>query len=217
MPEATLAIDLPAESWAHGVTSAHPNTVVRVLAVLPGPEYGTALAELHTDDAVAVLGAIDGSIDVESVELLWQRDGRALVQLETDSPTLIGLVAGAGVPIQTPFDVRDGSVVLSLTTSDERLSALGDRLDAAGIDYELRAVHDDPRREADRLSDRQREALLVAVDRGYYARPRGATLTEVAEAMGIAKATASDLLHRAESKLVDWYLDEHPRAARGTA
>lgn len=213
MPRATLSIDLPEGSWIHAVTTAHPETMVRVVAVLPGQAVGTALAELRTDDPVAVLSAIDGHPDVESVELLRQHDDRALVQLATASPFLLSHVSRVGVPLETPFDISDGTVELSLTTSSDRLSALGDRLDAADITYVTEQVQRDPGREADRLTDRQREMLVAAVEAGFYETPRAATLTEVAASMGIAKATGSDLLHRAESKVVDWYLEEHPRRA----
>lgn len=157
-----------------------------------------------------MLSAIDAHPDIESMELLGQYDDRALIQFETAAPFLLGHLTGAGVPLETPLVVRDGTVELSLTTSNDRLSALGDRLEAADIAYETRAVHRDPGREADRLTDRQREMLLAAADAGFYETPRAASLTEVSASMGIAKATGSDLLHRAESKLVDWYLEEQP-------
>lgn len=211
MPRATLAIDLPEGTWIHGVTTDHPETVVRVVAVLPGDDVGTGLAELRTGDPVAVLSAIDAHPDVDPVELLWQYEDRALLQFGTGSPFLLRHLAGVGVPLETPFEVRDGTVELSLTTSSERLSALGDRLDAADITFETRAVHPEAGRSADRLTDRQREMLVAAAEAGYYETPRMASLTEVAASMGIAKATASDLLHRAESTLVDWYLEKHPR------
>lgn len=217
MPRATLAVDVPEGTWIHAVTTDRPETLVRVVAVMPGPEAGTALAELRTPEPVAALATIDGQPDVESFELLWQYDDRALVQLRTRAPFLLGPVAGAGVPLETPFDIRDGVVELTMTTSSDRLSALGDRLEAAGLRYETRRVREAPGRGDDRLSERQREALLVAVERGYYETPRRASLTEVADAMGIAKATGSDLLHRAEGKLVDWYLEEHPARAAALA
>lgn len=213
MPRATLSLDVPEATWIHAVTTAHPATVVRVVAVLPGPDVGTALAELRTPEPVPVLSAIDRQPDIESFELLWQYDDRVLVQVQTSSPFLLGPIARAGIPLETPFDIQDGAVELSLTTSTDRLSALGDRLEEAGIHHELRAVHGEPGRDGDRLSDRQREMLLEAVEAGYYETPRLASLTDVAASMGIAKATGSDLLHRAEAKLVDWYLEEHPAAA----
>lgn len=214
MPRATLSIDLPEGTWIQAVTTAHPDTVVRVVAVLQGPDVGTALAELRTPEPVRVLSAIDGEPDIESFELLWQYEDRALVQIQTPSPFLLGPVTAVGVPLETPFDIQNGTVELSLTTSTDRLSALGDRLEEADVSYELRAVQGDPGRTTDRLSDRQREMLLAAVEAGYYETPRRASLTDVAAAMGIAKATGSDLLHRAEGKLVDWYLERHSHGIR---
>lgn len=209
MPTATLAIDVPEGTWIHAVTTTHPALTVRVLAVLPGPEHGTALAELRIPEPVGVLSALDHQSDVEALDLLWQYGDRALIQLQTAEPFLLRPIARAGVPIETPFDVREGVVELSLTTSNDRLSVLDDRLDEADLTYQLRSVEQAPGRDGDRLSDRQRETLLVATKMGYYELPRRTTLTEVADAMGIAKATASDLLHRAEGKLVDWYFEEH--------
>lgn len=56
------------------------------------------------------------------------------------------------------------------------------------------------------LTDRQQEALLTAFEAGYYDTPRGASQSVVADALGITKATCSDLLHRAEGKLVEQYI-----------
>jgi len=55
------------------------------------------------------------------------------------------------------------------------------------------------------LTDRQREVLLAARELGYYATPREATLTEVAAALDVSKSACSDVLHRAEGNLVDWF------------
>lgn len=52
------------------------------------------------------------------------------------------------------------------------------------------------------LTDRQFEALETATELGYYAVPREASLSAVAEELGVARATTSELLRRAESNLM---------------
>jgi predicted DNA binding protein len=52
------------------------------------------------------------------------------------------------------------------------------------------------------LSDRQREALEVAVELGYYDTPREATHTDIAAELDCAPNTASDHLQKGEAKLV---------------
>lgn len=59
----------------------------------------------------------------------------------------------------------------------------------------------------DDLAFEQREALEAAVDGGYYETPREATLTELADRLGLARSTFRYRLRRAEAWLVDRYLD----------
>jgi len=53
------------------------------------------------------------------------------------------------------------------------------------------------------LSPRQREALALARERGYYEWPREVTAGELATELGVAKTTFLEHLRRAESKLLD--------------
>lgn len=51
------------------------------------------------------------------------------------------------------------------------------------------------------LTDRQREALSVAVDLGYFDVPRTASVEAVADELGCAPSTASNHLRKAQSRL----------------
>ena len=53
------------------------------------------------------------------------------------------------------------------------------------------------------LSPRQRETLIVAHGRGYYAIPRETTTAEIADVLGIERRTAEEHLRRAENKLIE--------------
>ena len=52
------------------------------------------------------------------------------------------------------------------------------------------------------LTDRQFEAIKTATEIGYYAVPRQASLSAVAAELGVASSTVSELLRRAESRLM---------------
>lgn len=210
MPEARLAVSVPAGVWMHDVSTAHPGATFHVVSVLAGEERGIALVRLETDDPLPALTDLDDLDDVIDLDFLWKRNDEALLQLESTSQALLVPLWRAGVPIEMPFAVADGVATWELTTSPERFSALGEHLEAAGVDYDVEYVHeigDDP--VAGILTDRQREVLLAALERGYYDTPRKSTLTEVAEALDVSKATCSDILHRAEGCLVAWFVEEH--------
>jgi len=74
-----------------------------------------------------------------------------------------------------------------------------------GFDATIHSVGDLDHRlgsPAARLTARQREAVAVAFDAGYYAVPREADLDAVADELGCARATASAHLRKAERALV---------------
>jgi len=52
------------------------------------------------------------------------------------------------------------------------------------------------------LTDRQQEALTVALARGYYESPRQVSTEELADELGISQPAMSDLLRRAERQLM---------------
>jgi predicted DNA binding protein len=56
------------------------------------------------------------------------------------------------------------------------------------------------------LTDRQREALQLAVERGYYDIPRGCTTKELADELGISDQAVTERLRRAIVALVSYTL-----------
>lgn len=210
MPRAKLRVSIPEEVWIHDVSVDYPETPFRVVAILSGEGSGIALLEIQTPNPVPVITDIEGRDDIADFDLLWKQDETTMIQVETTNPLLLFPILKAGIPLQTPFEVTDGTAIWEVTTSSERLSTLGTRLEEAEVDFEIEYVRDEPADPADSLlTDRQRELLLTAAEQGYYDTPRRATLTEVSESLDISKATGSDVLHRAEGKILKWFIDEH--------
>ncbi|QSG04942.1 helix-turn-helix domain-containing protein [Halapricum desulfuricans] len=52
------------------------------------------------------------------------------------------------------------------------------------------------------LTDKQQEALVLAVRHGYYSQPRETTLAELASELGVGKSAVSHRLQAAESKII---------------
>ncbi|WP_066412698.1 helix-turn-helix domain-containing protein [Halorubrum aethiopicum] len=75
-----------------------------------------------------------------------------------------------------------------------------------GISVDLISITSDqfPPNDAarDGLTDRQREALELAVSRGYYESPRQVTAAELAEELDISQPSLSSLLRRGERRLL---------------
>ncbi|MEF8814090.1 MAG: helix-turn-helix domain-containing protein [Halovenus sp.] len=99
---------------------------------------------------------------------------------------------------------EDGGVHVRLIGAASAISRIVDTLPDE-IDLEVHEVGEQQfaaSSVAPPLSDRQREAVLAALELGYYDQPRGATHKDVAERLGCAPSTASEHLRKAEAKLV---------------
>jgi predicted DNA binding protein len=212
MPRARLTVALPEDAWIREVSERHADATFRVLAALPDEDRGVALVEIVADDLPGVVADADAHDGVVDLDVLGTTDERAVVQFETPEAALLFAARESGVPLEPPVEIRDGRATLEVTASRERLSALGEQLDARGLQYDVEHVHRSLDGDERPLTDAQRDLVVAAVERGYYDTPRTCTLTELAEAVGVAKSTASETLHRAESEIITQFvagLDEY--------
>jgi len=205
MTRATLRLSLPEAVWIGDFSRSHPAARLRILAALSDDDAGVALAEIRTDDSAAVVERMRDYDAVADVRVLRQGDDAALVQFETTLPLLLSAARDSGVPLEMPFDIVDGRAVWTLTAPRARLSALCNQLEALGVSYEVARVGAEEPAEF-LLTDRQASLLAEAEARGYYDTPRRCTLTELAEAVGCAKSTVSEILHRAEGAVIGEFL-----------
>jgi hypothetical protein len=114
------------------------------------------------------------------------------------------------VLIVPPVELRDDRTVRQTMVgeSEQLTAALGGL--PGGIEVEVLRTGSYDRRDGAALSGRQREALEAAWAAGYYDLPREGGIEAVAERLDCASSTASDLLRRAERRLVAEALGERP-------
>lgn len=210
MPRARVSVDLPDSAWIDAVSREFPDADFRIVTVLASEDTGIALVHLFAENPMPVLAGIEGADDVVHADLFWAEGGEALVQVEAETPPLLVPLWRAGVPVELPFSASAGRATWSLTTSQDRLTGFREALEDAGVEYDVEFVRDVSDTPADHvLTTRQREVLETAASLGYYDTPRDVTLTDVAAALDISKSNCSELLHRAEGHVIDWFLGEH--------
>jgi predicted DNA binding protein len=98
----------------------------------------------------------------------------------------------------------EGDVRLTLVGDPAALQAVVDGMpEGVVVDVERIGEYDHRRGAlAGALTERQREAVETAVEIGYYAVPRRASLAAVAAELDVAESTASTLLRRAEASVM---------------
>lgn len=204
MPYAQLTITIPDSVWISEVSRSHPRTRFRVLAATANTASGVARLEILGDDPNAVYNEFREYESVTDLTVLETEPGMIRVQVETAVPLLLTSLQEAGVPLETPFEVEDGEMALEATIPQQTLSGLGDTLDEFGIQYTVERIQQDVDSHAS-LTKRQQWLLDEAIERGYYDTPRRTTLVDLAEELDIASSTCSEILHRAEERVVKEY------------
>lgn len=160
--------------------------------------------------------AIDAvsSIDIESI------DEETFYALATIDPAgvpllqrLLSILTRSGLVVVTPVVYRDNQVSAGLVGRSDALQQTVDTFPES-VDVDIREVGAVPALRGPRmtvLSDRQRQALEVALDIGYYDRSGEATHEDIAEQLECAPSTASEHLKKAEAKLVKSTIDRSHR------
>jgi predicted DNA binding protein len=176
---------------------------------------------LAAEDVATVLYDIDGDTDVfvdaargtdgiEDVTVPPSTGGSGFV-LVTATPealpffrTFLVLTARAGLLVRSPVVYSDFETSGEVVGDAEALQAAVDTAPST-IDVTIEEIGSRPSLRTDpfsELSTRQREAVRLAFEHGYYRHPRETTHAELADKLGCAPNTVSEHLQKAEMKLI---------------
>lgn len=198
---ARFRVELPPDSWIRTVSRSFPASTFRLLAGLPTDRGAMHLGEVRSDTPDAVSEAVRAHPSVLDYERLHATADRTLARYETTETGLYDFLERAAVVPDYPVVVRDGWFQVDLTDTRDRVESFGAGLEASTRPYELVALVETVDEDA-LLTARQREALDVALQAGYFEVPRECRLADVAEALDVDPSTASGVIRRAEAKLV---------------
>lgn len=170
-------------AWVRGV---EVEAVERVVEAMPDEKPHPDLRE------VVLVDVVDGDV---LLRLVWEREVRGLLGAIADSDVV--LISGDGTAERWRIEVR----------SEDRaaVSAFQARCVDNGVPVELRALHALARVRSgsgDALTDAQREALVLAYERGYFQSPRESSLEEIAGELGITGQSLGSRIRRGIERLV---------------
>jgi DNA-binding CsgD family transcriptional regulator len=188
-------------------------TPAPVAEALPPGAVAENVDRLRVGDAVVSQFRADRSVDAELVfdggdELVYRCRSRAPGEFPSDAVESLGYPVSTVTVRTAPDRVR---LRLSLPAADP-LGDVIDALEATGGSARLERLTNsgggDSRSDPvvvdrARLTDRQREVIRTAQRLGYFEHPRGASATEVADAIGIARATFSEHLAAAQRRVFE--------------
>jgi len=157
----------------------------------------------ETDDVEA---AFDPHPGVRDIRLVDQVEDEYLMRAEWEQAYFgvlsalakanVVVLSGIGTKAEWRFEVRG--------ESQEAIAEFRDYCQANDIQISVTAVHAmlPIQGEGYELTDTQREALVLAYERGYFDTPRESSLEEIADELGISQQSLSSRLRRGHRRLV---------------
>lgn len=205
MITARFRMQLPPDVWITDVSTSYPSATFRLLTGAPTEHGVLELGEVRASNPRVVADAIRHHDDVLEYEQLHLGDETTIAQYTSTERQLYEFMGESSLPPEFPLVVTDGEMEFDVTASREQFEAMGATLDASGYEYELLSVVEERTPET-LLTERQRETLTAAFRAGYFEVPRNCTLTDVADATGVDKSTASETIRRGTARVLKWFL-----------
>ncbi|KTG10401.1 bacterio-opsin activator [Haloprofundus marisrubri] len=206
LPLVTLADSVPSSQFecVHGLCRER---TARVFTV-----YFDSTDDVSEDD----LSTFD---EVVETTPLGHASGKDVYQLTIE---LEDVVADAFAPerftasqVEPTVVTPDGWYEKKLFQNYSAFNGMRTRCEEYGIGVELVSISQNPPEDDTSsqygLTDRQQEALTLAIGRGYYESPRQVSSEELAEEMGISQPSMSGLLRRGERQLITSALGSQPQ------
>lgn len=161
-----------------------------------------------SSDSEQIEDRIRGDADVADIETIDRINGGALLvtEWEIDDNDLINVLLASGGSCLSAVGTTEGWELTLRFPHRESLADCYRGCEKNDIDISVRSIHDsgwvtDHGTESV-LTLPQREALLYALEGGYFEVPREITLQELAEQLGISDTAASQRLRRGIEKLL---------------
>lgn len=162
--------------------------------------WGAGVSAETFGDAVRSCPATDG------VDVLGDAGDWTLCRLDWGPterlPALYESVVETDAVIRSLRTVDDGWHFSLQFRSTAAVSAFQDRCLGNGVPLQVTEISEPPATYETVLTDRQREILALALDRGYYEVPRQITLEDLADELDVGLAAVSEGLRRAEERVV---------------
>ena len=177
-------------------------TAVELESLVPSGAVSTPFFWIHSSDPGPIVDALGERPSVGSVELVETVDDATLIGLEwdPDADTLFHAINACDGHILRAVS-REGRWEFTVRFPEhDRLSAFRRHCEAVDVSLSIRRIYhrsDHLVNPGFGLTESQREALLLAVERGYYAIPRQCTTAELADELGISAQAVTERLRQA--------------------
>lgn len=209
----TLRIRMAHDHWLGRFSTAHPQLRIEALHWASIDE-GTSVLDYWIEGLPGGRWAaeIASNPDVRSVDPLAESGEGGLYRVVQRMNPVVHLYRRLRLPLRFPMAIRGGSITWEVMGKKTELDAILEFFRTRKLAVVIASV----RRSLEPghlpvLTPHQRQLLAEALRAGYFAVPRGITLTGLARRLGRSKSAVSESLAHIERKLLEGSLDRVSR------
>jgi predicted DNA binding protein len=164
-----------------------------------GTETDTVVNQFSEHPGVADIRLVDSADGEHLMRCQWVSEYDIVLDALVD-PDVV-LLSAVGTQEEWTFEIRG--------ESREAIAAFRNYCHEHGIPITLTELHAlEPREAQYELTEKQREALILAFEHGYFDSPRKTTLREIADELDITQQSLSSRLRRGNRRLIEEALFE---------
>lgn len=198
----------PADDFPLGTVFENlPEVTVELERLIPQGEVIIPYFWVRGAKAEDIEAAFEPHAGVIDIELIDHVEEEYLMRAEWENDYLgvLSALGNANVVILTGLGTKDGWHFEVRGETREAMSDFRTICQEHDIPIEITAVHAlvSVQDDSYALTDTQREALVLAYERGYFNSPREASLEELADELGITQQSLSSRLKRGHRRLIE--------------
>ena len=200
---------IPASEFAlhHVLTSCSDVEIEVERVVKSGEKAVIPLVWERGGDREAFEAALDDDPTVEEFSLLAEFENERLYRMEWIAQVrlLLQMITSSEATVLDAVGNHDRWHLRIMYPDRDLLSDTHSFCEEYGLTFEVEAVREMEGEPAGRysLTESQYEALVTALERGYYAVPREVTLEDLADELGTSHQALSELLRRGTQGLIE--------------
>ncbi len=205
---ATLRIRIPSHVWTGPFSALHPSVRMEVLnRTEVGP--GLSVSDYWISGSPPGVWAreIAAYPDVVKIDSLAEVGDGCLYRITYKNPPVIGLYQRLKLPIQFPLRPQAGFLRWEVVARRSEFNLIMKHARGVDPNFSIVSIRRRPlRSHLPMLTDSQEQLLNQAMAAGYFAVPRGITLTALARKLNRSKSGISESIALIEKKLFETVL-----------
>lgn len=176
------------------------------------PDRPIAFCWLRDDDPTRLERALDRDATVDTYQRIEETAHRALYRVRRSRSPVIeayGVWVELGAELLRSRGQNGRWEMRMRFPSREAFTDFHTFLEGAGVEFDLTRLADGavPYGSAHELTPRQRDALRLAYEEGFYDVPRGTTLADLARTLDVSDQAVSERLRRGQARLIEAYVE----------